>query len=145
MSRSNRLGRDQLCALIPHAGSMCLLEAVEQWDEEHIVCRATSHRDPGNPLHERGRVPAVAGIEYAAQAMAVHGGLLRGDDEAPARGYIAAVRDVAWSVERLDDIACEITVQARRLMGDARSFVYEFELTAGPDRLLGGRATVLLS
>ena len=64
---------------IPHKGSMCLLDGVTQWSEAEIVCHATSHRDPGNPLRSVDRdvngLGITAGIEYAAQAMAVHGAI----------------------------------------------------------------------
>ena len=55
---------------------MCLLDAVLDWDDARITCRATSHADPANPLRADGRLGAANGIEYAAQAMAVHGALL---------------------------------------------------------------------
>ena len=70
------LDRAAIAARIPHHGTMCLLDAVDAWDSESIRCRATSHRDPANPLRDAGSLPATAAIEYAAQAMAVHGALL---------------------------------------------------------------------
>jgi len=36
------IGKDELCGLIPHAGSMCLLESVLGWDAREIRCSATS-------------------------------------------------------------------------------------------------------
>lgn len=42
------LDRDGIAQRIPHAGSMCLLDALEAWDAEGLRCRATSHRDPAN-------------------------------------------------------------------------------------------------
>ena len=65
-----------IAAHIPHQGSMCLLDAVLRWDTQHVACSATSHGDPSNPLRQFGRLGAACGIEYAAQAMAVHGALL---------------------------------------------------------------------
>ena len=61
---------------IPHQGRMCLLDAVTEWDGAHIVCQASSHRASDNPLRAEGRLGAACGVEYAAQAMAVHGALL---------------------------------------------------------------------
>ena len=68
-----------ICARLPHAGRMCLLERVETWDGESITCIASSHRDADNPLRANGRLHAVCGVEYAAQAMALHGSLLAAD------------------------------------------------------------------
>ena len=42
--------------------------------------------DPANPLRAEGRLGAAAGIEYAAQAMALHGSLLAGEGSAPRQG-----------------------------------------------------------
>ena len=62
---------------IPHKGRMCLLDDVLSWDRSRIRCRSAQHRTPDNPLRAHGRLGAACGIEYAAQAMAVHGALLR--------------------------------------------------------------------
>ena len=110
-----------IAAHIPHAGSMCVLDRVEAWDAARIRCSATSHRDPHNPLRARGRLASVCGIEYAAQAMAVHGALL-GAQQAqtePARprvGYLASVRGVDAFVDRLDTFALPLldALAARR-------------------------------
>ena len=67
------LDRAAIAASIPHHGAMCLLDAVVDWSETAIFCRAVSHTDPANPLRADGRLGAEAGIEYAAQARAVHG------------------------------------------------------------------------
>jgi predicted hotdog family 3-hydroxylacyl-ACP dehydratase len=55
---------------------MCLLDDVLSWDASRIRCRSASHRTPDNPLRAHGRLGAACGIEYAAQAMAVHGALV---------------------------------------------------------------------
>ena len=61
---------------IPHKGRMCLLDEVLSWDAAHIRCRSASHTSASNPLRLHGRLGAACGIEYAAQAMAVHGALI---------------------------------------------------------------------
>ena len=43
-----------------------------------IRCVARGHRDADNPLRAGGELPALCGIEYAAQAMAAHGRTLGG-------------------------------------------------------------------
>ncbi len=65
------MDRTKIATLIPHAGAMCLLDAVIAWDATTIACLASSHRTPANPLAVRGRLEAVCGVEYAAQAMAL--------------------------------------------------------------------------
>jgi len=130
---------DAICARLPHAGRMCLLERLESWDSDTITCIATSHRDADNPLRGGGRLPAVAGVEYAAQAMALHGNLLSTTDTQPAMGYLASVRDLKLDLEDLGTVAEDLRVTARRLGGDASGFIYEFEIRAGARALLSGR------
>ncbi|MEK7303875.1 MAG: 3-hydroxylacyl-ACP dehydratase, partial [Pseudomonadota bacterium] len=108
-----------ICARLPHAGRMCLLERLESWDGDSITCIATSHRDADNPLRRGGCLHAVAGVEYAAQAMALHGNLLSATDTPPAIGYLASVRDLKLDIEDLGTVAEDLRVTARRLSGDA--------------------------
>jgi predicted hotdog family 3-hydroxylacyl-ACP dehydratase len=136
------LTRDAIAALIPHQGAMCLLEEVLSFDEDGIVCRAVSHRDAAHPLREGGILPAICGIEYAAQAMAVHGAVA--GNAKSARGMLAAARDVTFNVERLDDIADDLIVSARRLVAENGRLLYEFALHAGGRELARGRAAVVL-
>src|SRR5213075_1172850 len=70
------LAHDEIARRIPHQGSMCLLDRVLEWDAEHIRCEATGHSQPDHPLRAHGRLGAACGVEYAAQAMAVHGALV---------------------------------------------------------------------
>jgi predicted hotdog family 3-hydroxylacyl-ACP dehydratase len=123
---------------------MCLLDAVVDWSETAISCIATSHADPANPLRADGRLGAAAGIEYAAQAMAVHGALLAGDDGAPRQGYLASVRGVTLHVARLDDLPGQLDVHAERLSGDTSNVLYQFSVSHAGRCLLAGRATVVL-
>ena len=138
------LGRDDIAARIPHQGSMCLLDAVLDWSPETIRCRAISHRAADNPLRADGRLGAACGIEYAAQAMAVHGALIAGNAARPRQGYLASVRSVELFVTRLDDIADDIDLVAERLSGDDNNVLYQFTVSAAGRDLLRGRAAVIL-
>jgi predicted hotdog family 3-hydroxylacyl-ACP dehydratase len=129
---------------IPHQGSMCLLDFVTQWDGTTIVCTASSHRAPDNPLRANGRLGAACGVEYAAQAMAVHGSLLAQSNSAPRVGYLASVRSVELLVPRLDDLASDLTITAERITGDANNILYRFTVAADGQTLLTGRAAVVL-
>ncbi|GAB3492218.1 phosphotransferase [Curvibacter fontanus] len=133
-----------IAARIPHQGSMCLLDAVLRWDESGIVCRANSHQNTNNPLRADGQLGMANGIEYAAQAMAVHGALLAGSETAPAAGFLASVRDVKWQAPRLDTLPAELQVHAQRLSGDGNTILYSFHLEAEGATLLSGRASVML-
>lgn len=139
--------KPDLSRLIPHQGAMCLLDAVEQWDETGIICTASSHRDATNPLRGDHQLEAICGLEYAAQAMAVHVGLLeqRGDRHRTAVGYLGAVNNLTLLVSRLDTVQEALTIQATRLLGQAGRFIYLFRLSAGRRELLDGRASIFLT
>jgi predicted hotdog family 3-hydroxylacyl-ACP dehydratase len=138
------LDRNWIASRIPHQGSMCLLDEVESWDEENIQCRASSHGGEDNPLRAHGRLGAACGIEYAAQAMAVHGALLAPpDNAAPKAGFLVSVRGVQLNVARLDDIPGDLTVQASRIMSNENNILYQFSVSAAGRLLLEGRAAVV--
>jgi len=136
-----------IAAHIPHQGAMCLLDEVLEWRAEGISCRASSHHLRTNPLRTNDQLLALCGIEYAAQAIAVHGALCMAQGGAaaePTPGMLASVRNVTLGVERLDDIASDLLVRAERVGGDATALLYEFALHADARRLLCGRATIYL-
>lgn len=138
------MNRDWIAAHIPHQGNMCLLDAVSHWSAEHIECVATGHTDPSHPLRAEGRLGAANGIEYAAQAMAVHGALVAGTDATPRRGYLTSVRGVSLNVARLDDLSGSLQVRAERISGDTQQVLYRFSVHHGERCLLEGRAAVVL-
>jgi predicted hotdog family 3-hydroxylacyl-ACP dehydratase len=140
--------RSRIARLIPHSGSMCLLDGVIECDAQRIRCISRTHLDPSNPLRTDNGLPALCGIEYAAQAMAVHGGMqgsAAGDGAArPRAGYLAGVRDVTCTVARLDALGAPLTIDAEQLMGDGNNVMYAFRISADGATVLRGRATVVL-
>jgi predicted hotdog family 3-hydroxylacyl-ACP dehydratase len=139
------IDRAWIASHIPHQGSMSLLDAATHWSEAEIVCLASSHRDPANPLRGADGLGIMAGIEYAAQAMAVHGALLDKDLAEARAGYLASTRDVVWHARWLHDIASDLTIRAERLSASAANVMYLFTLHGDGRLLLSGRATVILS
>ena len=136
------IGHDRIRLLIPHAGSMCLLAGVTQYDSRRIVCVATSHRDPANPLAREGRLAAICAVEYAGQAIALHGSL---NGPQPSRaGYLSAVREVRCLRAFLHDCSGDLTIEAQLVLGERDRVVYEFSLRTGADLLVAGRAAVAL-
>src|SRR5712691_8494272 len=112
---------------------MCLLDEVLEWDAVRIRCRSATHRAASNPLRAHGRLGAACGIEYAAQAMAIHGALIASDTKAAdgtvmpsisgtnsprVVGYLATVRNVTLHVARLDDIETDLVATAELVTGD---------------------------
>jgi predicted hotdog family 3-hydroxylacyl-ACP dehydratase len=135
---------------IPHQGRMCLLDEVIEWDVRHIRCRSATHRALDNPLRSQDRLGIACGIEYAAQAMALHAALAAGATsgapvDAPKVGFLAGVRDVRLWVSRLDDIESDLICEAILFAGDGLTAIYEFTLRDTLRSLLSGRATILLN
>ena len=146
MSPDEALDRAGIAARIPHSGAMALLDALQSWSAQGLHCSAISHRDPANPLRSQGRLPATAAIEYAAQAMALHGALACPEGSASTAGFLASVRAVRLQVARLDDIEGPLHIAVQRLAGDAAQALYAFTLDDERGRRLAeGRAAVILN
>lgn len=128
---------------IPHSGEMCLIERVEAHDAASIRCSTLSHHRRPHPLRIDGALRCAAGLEYAAQAMALHGALGEVGPGAPA-GYLVAVRDLCCRAVHLDEDAGALTVEAERLLGDAEQVIYRFSVRSSARELVSGRATVIL-
>ncbi len=138
------IGKAEISRLIPHAGTMCLLERVTSWDEHSIECVAVSHRDPANPLAADGRLGTACGVEYAAQAMAVHGGLSGATEGRAKAGYLMSLRGLTLHRSYLDDLEDDLIIKAERLAGEGVQVSYRFNLTCAGKPVLEGRAAVLL-
>ncbi len=126
---------------------MCLLDRVEYYDAVQIVCCASSHRDVHNTLRHAGQLSAQAGIEYAAQTVSVHGGLLARQHEiqpVPRQGMIAVLTDVHWQVERLDTLTDDLRIHAERLAELPQGLHYRFALQNNNHRLLEGEMIIAL-
>jgi predicted hotdog family 3-hydroxylacyl-ACP dehydratase len=138
------ISREDIAGMIPHAGAMHLLDGVLSWDADRIRCLSRSHRDRQNPLRMDGRLSALCGIEYAAQAMAIHGALAGNVLKRPQLGYLASLREVRCSRARLDDLEGDLIVEAERMMGEESHVIYGFEVRVGDVEVLRGRAAVVL-
>ena len=144
------LDHSGIAARIPHRGPMCLLERMTSWSVDRIECVAVNHRDATHPLRTRSGLLATAAIEYAAQAMALHGAVCAGTDGAQASpGFLASARAVRLHAGRLDDLPAatpdELVVVAERQAGDAERILYAFTLSHGGHELASGRVAVVLN
>jgi predicted hotdog family 3-hydroxylacyl-ACP dehydratase len=150
LSEHAPLPRDGIARLIPHSGTMCLLDRLDDWDARRVVCSAGNHRDASHPLRTQSGLLASCLIEYAAQAMALHGALVaqaKGRSVSP--GYLASVRGVRLQCLRLDDlpraIPDELCIEATWQAGDERQILYAFNVKHGGRPIAEGRAAVVLN
>ena len=147
------LAHEGIAARIPHSGSMCLLGRMLRWSPESIACAADNHRDTSHPLRTRSGLLASAAIEYAAQAMALHGSLIGQAAGTPATpGFLASARGVQLHALRLDDLPRptdgqpdELRIEAVRQAGDANQILYAFTVHHLGRPLASGRAAVVLN
>ena len=138
------IGHDEICGLIPHDDNMCLLDRVTEWDGATIVCESSSHLLQDNPLRTSAGLSSVSLIEYGAQSMAVHGGLIaRQKGGVINKGYLAVLRDVSF--ERLDvcEITSKITIMAEKLMSQNGNMVYQFCVSTNGECIVQGRAMIV--
>ena len=144
MTEEGSINKAEIRTLIPHSGTMCLLDEVTQWDDRSITCITNTHRDLANPLRRDERLSAVHAFEYGAQAAAVHGGLrARSVGEIAPPGYLAALRDAHLYVAFLDDIRSPLQICANLLFGDGANTVYECRVFADNALLANARVTII--
>src|SRR5688572_16477411 len=128
--RNSFIAREEILALIPHQGAMCLWDAVIAWDAQRIRLRAGNHRDEAHPLRSDGQLRAVHLCEYGAQAMAVHGGLRAREAGGTAKpGVLVALRGVSLHVARIDDLPDALDCEAEALVEGEGSQQYAFRIT----------------
>jgi predicted hotdog family 3-hydroxylacyl-ACP dehydratase len=131
---------------LPHAGRMCLLDRLESWSAQAIHCSATSHHAADHPLRTASGLLAPCAIEYAAQAMALHGALCAPAGAAPAHGMLASVRGVRFAGARLDAVPGALQIHAERLAADSRQLQYRFVVGDEAGVVFAeGRATIVLT
>ena len=122
---------------------MCLLDAVTKWDV-HTICCSASAPDERHPLLRKGKVPAIAAAEYAAQATALHGALLDAAT-APRAGMLAKLLDVdvhrAWFPvnEKI------LTVHASLISRTMGGCLYSFDVATAHQPIASGRLMVVFT
>lgn len=119
------LNAAQIAQRVPHQGRMCLLDAVIAYDGLHLTAQARLQLD-SHPLLWDGRLSSSIVIEYAAQAMAVHGSLQE-NSGGVRQGMLAAVREVQFYSPYLID-ACVLDIQIEQLLADVQGLLYRFRV-----------------
>lgn len=142
-SLSKIVSQTDIAALLPHAGSMLLIDSVHAWDAEQIHCVADNHRAADHPLRVGDRLPTIAAIEYAAQAMALHGRLNSASGASPGTPAVAAVNGFVAAVDRLDTLAGRLDVVARLSNAMRDSALFGFTLHQNGEPVAEGNLLVV--
>lgn len=138
------LNHAALAALIPHAGAMCLLEGVLDWNATHIHARSASHAHADHPLRRDGVLHALHLCEYGAQTAAVHGALIaRAAGAIPHPGLLAALREVRLYATSVNPAGGALDIEAECQLSDAHGAQYAFRIAQDGCLLATGRATIV--
>jgi predicted hotdog family 3-hydroxylacyl-ACP dehydratase len=135
------LNQETIAKLIPHSGKMCLLEKIINWNEQTLRAQSLSHLKKENPLRTEGKLKSIHGIEYAAQAMAVHGALLKQKTQ---HGYLASIRSIVLHESFLPTQQAPLDIQVSVLMRYTNGFTYHFELLYENQLIISGKITIFL-
>lgn len=117
-----------LAELLPHAGDVILLDAIEQCDDDSILARATVR--PGGPFSdEDGSLPAWVGVELMAQTIAAYAGCrARAEGQPVEMGFLLGTRKYECTVERFP-AGSALTLRALRSLEDESGMgVFECQL-----------------
>jgi len=136
--------RARIASLIPQQGAMCLIDRIEYWDGQRIICSSMQHRSPDNPLRARGILSSLHAIEFAAQAVAAHGGLVARDRARPRTGLLLSARDCRFNRSRLDDIDGPLAIEAVQIGANGATRLYRFSVSAQDVVVAEGRTAVVL-
>lgn len=146
MSKS-QIAHQDIPALLPHKGGMVLIDTIKSWSDEQIVCTAKSHKNPDNPLRSLDRLSSMAGIEYAAQAMAAHARLRiseQGQKGEPQRGFVAVASKVNCFVPRMDNLIDDLTIKVDLLDSTGDGSLYFFAIHSRELEVIEGQLLVML-
>lgn len=112
-----------------------------------MCCSTQSHLAMDNPLRQDGILSVYAGVEYAAQAQALHARLTARaqDDTSPRKGFVAVASKLEAQVRDLDEIAAPLRIELVQLAVNAQSSLYQFSLIAAGRPLLQGELLAVLA
>lgn len=131
--------------LLPHRGRAVLLDRVLAHDARTTVCAV----DPAASvafLDADGFVPASVGLEYMAQTIAAHGGLLARERGEPVRpGFFLGSRRIDFCVARFAP-GQVLEVTATHVRGATRALAFDCAIRreAGAPPMVSGVLTVYL-
>ena len=140
MNPNKRLFQADFKHLVPHSGTMLFIERVESWSQTDIITASKSHQNSNHPLRFNGALSSLHLIEYGAQSIAIHCGLLTNKAQL---GFLAAVKNAHFYVNTLDDLHHELLIQSIAKHQSPQGAVYQLNITANNTLLLSAQTTVI--
>lgn len=109
--------------LIPHSGSMVLLDRIVDYDDQGLTAELVVRAD--GLLGDDESVPAWAGIEYMAQAIAAFAGMMATQAGEPIRlGFLLGTRRYHSSVATFK-VGASLTIRVEKIMQDDNLGVFD--------------------
>ncbi|MEH6569607.1 MAG: hypothetical protein V7709_11050 [Halioglobus sp.] len=138
------IGPEEIATLIPHSGSMCLLDHLVTWDHQAIEAVAVDVHSEHNPLREDGMLHSVVLVEYAAQAAAIHAALNEGSIGGNSVAYIGAIKSMTLHQPRVDPSDSELHCVACCVLNNANGAIYQLTVSANQKILMDARVVMVL-
>ena len=119
-----------LAELLPHAGDMILIDAIERFDDEQIFTRLTVKSEGLFNLPD-GSLPAWVGVELMAQSVAAFAGCHARQKGNPVElGFLLGTRKFECNVEAFP-AGTELTIHGLRSLEDDNGMgVFECHINA---------------
>lgn len=130
-----------LSSLLPHGKPLLLIEEVLKWNEESIVAKTMSHTYSDNPLLKNGLLHPIHSLEYAAQVMAIHSGLLN-ENKKSRTMLIGGLRKLSFSRTPLNKYLAPLTVMAKTKIHSSSGAIYQFSIMSSDSQI--GRGRIIL-
>lgn len=109
--------------LIPHSGSMVLLDRIVDYDDQGLTAELVVRAD--GLLGDDESVPAWAGIEYMAQAIAAFAGMMATQAGEPIRlGFLLGTRRYHSNVAAFK-VGASLTIRVEKIMQDDNLGVFD--------------------
>ncbi|MBL6987316.1 MAG: hotdog family protein [Methylobacter sp.] len=113
--------------LIPHSGTMVLLDRIVSYDEQSLTAELTV-RDDGLLGGDDKSVPAWVGIEFMAQAIAAYAGVMAKQVHEPIRlGFLLGTRRYNSNVAAFK-VGSTLTIRVEKIMQDDSLGVFNCRL-----------------
>ena len=126
--------------LLTHRPPMVLIDRVEDYDAESLVASVEIHEE--TPFLYGSSVPAYAGIEYMAQAVACHCGVKARSAQLPVRdGYLISTRRLSLMTEGYHE-GSKLTVQCILVFDYGEMAAYDCRIHKGAKLLAKARLNV---
>lgn len=112
-----------IAALIPHSGDMVLLDKIIDYDGNKLSAELVVRAD--GLLGDGKTVPAWAGIEYMAQAVAAYAGIRSKLAGEPIKlGFLLGTRRYTGNVANFE-VGAKLTIQIKNIIQDDKLGVFD--------------------